>query len=73
MALAKERRLSEWVVTARRRQDGRQPGRFFCGEVLGGFPEVVARSRFSAVHAVSPFCDIEIQFENPLLGQVVFQ
>lgn len=73
MSACQERRFSERVVSLGAGEDRGQPGRFVRGQVGGGFSEVMASRGFGPVHAASPFRDIEVQLEDPRLGQPVFE
>ena len=65
--------FSHRIVSLGRRQNSRQPGCFVGAEFGSGFPEVMPGRGFCAIYAPSPFGDVEIQFENALFRQMVFE
>lgn len=73
MAVGEEGRFSQRVVSARRRQDRRQPGGLVRRQVARGFFKVVTGGGFSAIDALSPFGHVQIKFENAFLRQVSFE
>jgi len=73
MAACKEIRFSQGVVSARGRQDRRQPGGLVGRQVARGFLKVVTGGGFSAIDAFPPFGYVEIELENAFLRQVSFE
>lgn len=73
MPSGEEGGLTQGVVSLWTGQNGGQPSRFVCGQVGGGFPKVMASCGFRPIHVSSPLRDIEIKFEDPCLGQPLFE
>src|SRR5574341_434846 len=65
--------FTDRVVPARRGQDGGQPGRFFCSQVVRRLLEVMARGSFGSVHADAPLRDVEIQLKNAIFSKMVLE
>ena len=61
------------VIASRGRKNRGQQGCLLDRKILGGLSEMVARRRFRSKDALAPFGDIQIQFENLLFRQMVFQ
>ncbi len=53
--------------------DGGQASALFSRESYGGFMKMALGGGFDAEHAWPPFNDVQVQFENPFLGQPGFQ
>lgn len=66
-------RFSHGIVATWRRQDGRQPRGFIVRQVARGLLEVMTGCCLSAIDALSPLGDVEIQFENTLLREMMFE
>ena len=66
-------RFSHWIVSTWRRQDGRQPRCLVGRQVARGLLEVMTGRGFSPINALSPLGDVEIQLENTLLREMMFE
>ena len=66
-------RFSHWIVSPWRWQDGRQPRGLVGRQITRGLLEVMTSRCLSAIDALPPFGNIEIQLENTLLREMLFE
>ena len=73
MATRQEGGFLNRVVSPWRRQDGCKPGCLVGRQVARGLLEVMTGRGFSAIDALPPFNDIEIQLEDTFLCEMLFE
>ena len=73
VSASQSRCFSDRIVSPGRGEDGCQPGGLVGRQVVCGLLEVVAGCGFRSIDTLSPFGDVEVQFENTFLRELLFE